>query len=504
MNMEKYEWLEKKTPRSVEQLRLWPDNPRLNPSEKHLHLSDYVEDLIDDEAEKKHFFKLVISIAEDGFVPADPVVVWKNEDNDKYYVAEGNRRLLALKLLRQPDKAPKSIRSFIRSQSKKINSADIEKILVNVAPTFDEAEWYINQRNSASSLQRSWSRPQQQRWISDLYHKYNGDITVIMAKTRMTKGELEGYIRNTKFIDILKETNQKGLLTDTEYEVGSHYRFPITILERFFGSAIVSKAWGFKFDGMDIVITSNRDSFLKAYAELIKGILDSNRKPIAINTRSITADLQKVLNSLPEVGFDIEKPRSGTDRDIFPEQPAKEETPHEQSSGNSPAGESGKTQKPSLKNNPNRPRLVLPIYNLITDSSRLTKLFNELKEIPLKYNNSVAASIRIFLDLAVLNYLRAENLEITLKTEQKCGMEKITLSCRLEFLKQQKKFNPENIKIVSKLLKSENEYSLDVLNGYVHSDKTHYLSKTFLNGFWDFLFPLFQQLLEIRESKKNV
>jgi hypothetical protein len=167
--MNKHEWLEKKTPRSVDQLRLWPDNPRLNPTEKHLYLSDYVEDLISEDAEKKHFFKLVISIAEDGFVPADPVVVWKDADNEKYYVAEGNRRLVALKLLRHPDKAPKSIRSFIRLQSQKISALDIEKILVNVAPTFDEAEWYINQRNSASSLQRSWSRPQQQRWISDLY-----------------------------------------------------------------------------------------------------------------------------------------------------------------------------------------------------------------------------------------------------------------------------------------------------------------------------------------------
>lgn len=44
-------------------------------------------------------------------------IEWKNEDNQKYYVAEGNRRLVALKLLRMPQKAPKSIRSFIRKAS---------------------------------------------------------------------------------------------------------------------------------------------------------------------------------------------------------------------------------------------------------------------------------------------------------------------------------------------------------------------------------------------------
>lgn len=54
--------------------------------------------------------------------------------------------------------------------------------------------------------------------------------------------------------------------------------------------------------------------------------------------------------------------------------------------------------------------------------------------------------------------------------------------------------------IVSKLLNPENEYSLDVLNGYIHSNDTHYSGKQFLNGFWDFLFPLFEKILEINEE----
>ena len=33
--MGKYAWLEKRTPRSVDQLRLWEQNPRLNPEETH-------------------------------------------------------------------------------------------------------------------------------------------------------------------------------------------------------------------------------------------------------------------------------------------------------------------------------------------------------------------------------------------------------------------------------------------------------------------------------------
>lgn len=137
----KFDWLVTKTPRSVDQLRLWPENPRLNPEETHLTLKDFAEDLTNEPADKKDFYELIASISEDGFIPADPVVVWKNEENNKYYVAEGNRRLVALKLLREPHKAPKSIRSFVRKASDKMNLSEIEKIPVNVAPTFEDAEW---------------------------------------------------------------------------------------------------------------------------------------------------------------------------------------------------------------------------------------------------------------------------------------------------------------------------------------------------------------------------
>ena len=84
----KFEWLNKRYLRSVDQLRLWDENPRLNPDEKHLNIVDFVENLIADEADKSSFFVLLQSISE-GFIPADPIIVWRQENNGKYYVAEG-------------------------------------------------------------------------------------------------------------------------------------------------------------------------------------------------------------------------------------------------------------------------------------------------------------------------------------------------------------------------------------------------------------------------------
>ncbi|ROI10073.1 hypothetical protein EGI11_04815 [Chryseobacterium sp. H3056] len=487
----KYEWLNKKTPRSVDQLRLWSENPRLNPEEKHILLSDFAEDMTFEESDRKDFFKLLKSIVDDGFIPADPVVVWKNEENEKFYVAEGNRRILALKLLREPNKAPKSIRGMVRVLSSKINKESIEKVLVNVAPSFEDAEWYINQRNSNSSLQKSWSRVQQQRWISELYEKYDGDIEKITSITKMTQGELENFIRILKIKDLVKLEEVRHQLSDSEYNDATSYRFPITILERFFSNKDVKERWGIDYDGINIKFV-NKLSFLNAYGKLIKDIVTKNPEN-AIDTRTITTNLDNILNKLPKVDLenidDAQETNEGSKNPDIEDQP--EETPV-----TAPAPAPAPLV---VKNDPNRSRLVLNIYTINTDSYRIVGLFNELKEIPLKYSNCIASSIRVFLDLCVLKYIQTENLETAISTHYRKSIKDVSLKNRLEYLKTNN-LPDKPKKIAEKLLQTSNQYSLDVLNGYIHGQDSHYLGRGFLNGFWDFLFPLLEKLVEINEE----
>ncbi|HBV16438.1 ParB N-terminal domain-containing protein [Chryseobacterium carnipullorum] len=486
----KYEWLNKKTPRSVDQLRLWSENPRLNPEEKHILLSDFAEDMTFEESDRKDFFKLLKSIVDDGFIPADPVVVWKNEENEKFYVAEGNRRVLALKLLREPNKAPKSIRGMVRVLSSKINKESIEKVLVNVAPSFEDAEWYINQRNSNSSLQKSWSRVQQQRWISELYEKYDGDIEKITSITKMTQGELENFIRILKIKDLVKLEEVRHQLSDSEYNDATSYRFPITILERFFSNKDVKEKWGIDYDGINIKFV-NKLSFLNAYGKLIKDIVTKNPDN-AIDTRTITTNLDNILNKLPKVDLenidDAQETNEGSTNPNIEDQP--EETPAPAPAPLAPL---------VVKNDPNRSRLVLNIYTINTDSYRIVGLFNELKEIPLKYSNCIASSIRVFLDLCILKYIQTENLETAISTHYRKSIKDVSLKNRLEYLKTNN-LPDKPKKIAEKLLQTSNQYSLDVLNGYIHGQDSHYLGRAFLNGFWDFLFPLLEKLVEINEE----
>ncbi len=496
----KNDWLLKKNLRSVDNLRLWGQNPRLDPENSYITTRDFAEEITSSEADRNSFIDIAKSIVNRGFIPADPIVVWQNEENQKFYVVEGNRRVLAIKLLHQPEKAPKSIRGIFTKLASNISKDDLIKIPVSIAPTFDDAEWYISQRHSTSSLQKRWSTEQQKRWVADLYDKYNGNIDIIKTKIDITESELQGIIRILKLKSFVRDI--KNDLSDTEYKQATSHTFPLTTLDRFFNFTNVRDTWGIKFDAYEVIVDADKASFLKAFADLIKRILLPRGNDNRIDSRIIrtSEDAEKILQSLPIVDKTQSEEKEGSDK---PEDTSGNNQNDNENNSSEDSDDNSETEvdrRNKLKNNPNRPRLVCDFYSLQTDSHKLSSLFEELKLIPLKYQNAIAASIRIFLDLSVLKYIETENLEKDIRKKYNTSLRDVNLKKRLEFLKN-KISNAKATNIISRLLNSSNEFSLDVLNGYVHNQDTHYLSIQFLNGFWDFLFPLFQKLVVIKEDK---
>ena len=165
-----------------------------------------------------------------------------------------------------------------------------------------------------------------------------------------------------------------------------------------------------------------------------------------------------------------------------------------------------KTKPRSLKGNLNRNRLILKCYNLNTTEARLSQLFGELKRLSVNsYTSVCAAAVRIFLELAVLDYIQSEGLEAQMRKDFKNDFKKIILKSRLDYLsrKSRLKSNPKVCKILKDLINEKETYTLDILNGYVHSKDTEYLNKQYLNGFWDHIFPLLQAMLDITEEPEE-
>lgn len=268
--------------------------------------------------------------------------------------------------------------------------------------------------------------------------------------------------------------------------------FQFQFLNVFFSNSKVKEQWGIDYDGIDIKLI-NKSDFLNAYKELIKNVVGKNPQTI-IDTRTITTSLDNILEQLPKV--DLQNVDSG--EQLIEEEPVT--SPDEEQPGSEASTPESIQDQPIVKNNPNKGRLVLEIYTINSDSYRIVKLFYELQNIPLRYENCIASSMRVFLDLCVLKHIEAENLAEEIQTKYKNSIKDVRLKNRLEYLKTNS-LTEKPKKIAEKLLQNSNQYSLDVLNGYVHGQDSHYLGKAFLNGFWDFMFPLLQQLVQINEER---
>lgn len=330
-----------------------------------------------------------------------------------------------------------------------------------------------------------------------LSNKYNGDFSILMSKTKMSKSELENFFRILEIRDFVDRPEVKELLSAEEYRTAKSDRFPITILERFFNYSQVKTKWGIEYDGIEVKIISNKQSFYAAYTELIKRIVNDN--DYKINTRMKKENLEEILPTLPEVTFEpTDETLENTKEKIIQNQEDSKNN-NENYNNNSSAKNQSKTMQ-SMKGNLNRNKMVLPIYTLHTDSYRLDRLFNkEFQRISVtSYPNSVASALRVFLDLAVLNYIDSNDIREDISRQYKEDFREITLKKRLTYLKDNI-LNGKPKTIVTQLLEEKNHYSLSVLNGYVHSNETHHLDKRILNGFWDFLFPIFEEFLDIRE-----
>ena len=453
-------------------------------------MRDYIEDIIQEDGDKKSFMDLIRSIATKGFIQADPVVVWQDVKNDKYYVAEGNRRVLALKLLRDPNRAPREIRGTVANLAKKWDR--IDKIYVNIAPTFDDAEWYISQRNSTSSIQKKWSRLQQMRWVEWLYNKYADNQDLLIEKSNMTIGEIETFIRIIRLLNLVNEEQVKNSLTEAEYRDATSHTFPITIFERFFNIAKVRERWGFDYDGTSITF-KNKTGFLTAFTEVIRGIVNP-KADVKLDTRTVSAEkIDSLLDRLPQVNTDEKDPyKVGENEEPQPEpEPEPEPKPDP------------KPTNREQKGDVNRNKLILSFYHLNTSEARLSQLFNELKRLSVNsYTSVCAAAVRIFLELTVLDYIQSEGLEAQMRKDFKNDFKKIILKSRIDYLsrKSRLKDSPKAKKILCDLINEKETYCLDILNGYVHSKSTEYLNKQYLNGFWDHIFPLLQEMLDITET----
>jgi hypothetical protein len=154
-----------------------------------------------------------------------------------------------------------------------------------------------------------------------------------------------------------------------------------------------------------------------------------------------------------------------------------------------------------LKGNPNRRQLTDDYHEITSTSYKLKAVFKELQKLPVFiYPNVVAASIRIFLELAVDEFINSNDLKVEMAKRQKKDYNLITLSDKLSILRGEFIDDREANKVIDQLLHNSNDHSVNTLNEYIHGSKVHKVEPQFLNRFWDMLSPLLGVLISLKEK----
>lgn len=169
---------------SPDELHFDPSNPRFT-SPGGRKTPEQIQALL--EREPHIALELVDSFLENGFIEYEPLVVRRRTDGAGYYVVEGNRRLAAIRHIRQ--NKPKY-------EKKSSKLADLEKISVLIFPEGDKQQQdkqrvYLGVRHLFGF--REWPAESKARFL-DSQIKTKADVERTMRELNIKRHELQRYL----------------------------------------------------------------------------------------------------------------------------------------------------------------------------------------------------------------------------------------------------------------------------------------------------------------------
>jgi hypothetical protein len=183
----------------VKDLVFDPNNPRLPTSRRNSSEQVILEHMID----KENVFDLIGSIGEQGYFPGEPLLVVPSSSREGMFeVVEGNRRLAALMLLKDPDKATikrNTITELVRT--KKVSPPN--EVEVIVFKERNEILDYLGYRHITGVDQ--WDSLAKARYLTQLRDFHKNDYTkpdelykhlakLIGSRTDYVKKLIGGYM----------------------------------------------------------------------------------------------------------------------------------------------------------------------------------------------------------------------------------------------------------------------------------------------------------------------
>jgi hypothetical protein len=481
--MPTYSWSTK--PRSVASLHLDAKNPRLGRETSARAPREIIQYLFDHDKA----LEVAESIVARGYFPNEPLLAIS--ENDQLVVVEGNRRLAALKALREPGLLEGAYQRKLERLSRQIEDPnDIASVPVTIAPSRRATDRLLAGRHIGTPV-LAWQAENRASFILDkLADGYTND---------QLRDQLGFTLADIQSARLTRAISDMARSLDLPEEVKAKIDNPrvklFTTLERVFESSVGREYLKVEPDpDHGLRGTTTKTDFLRGFTKLVTDVALGHQSSRTLNTNE---DIEDYFKSWKPHELPGEKRGSFVPADII--QGRSVASPVRKPE---PAAATKRVEWLSKK--------VLPRdFKVRIGNDRLRDIRNELVKLDREdFPNAGAVLLRVFFELAVLNYLeRSGELSGLIKQlEEKTGHKLPYAAPELKHLVPvitqiaKNKLSRTEAMQVEKALRYDASapFTISGLHGFVHQSDLP--SPRDILQFWKRTEPLFRLMLEQNEG----
>ncbi len=474
----------KTNPRSPTSLHLDTKNPRLGREVSSRAPREIIQYLFDHDKA----IEVAESIATRGYFPNEPLLAV--QEGRRLVVIEGNRRLAALKALREPGLLEGSVQRQVERLSRRIQDlGTIAKVPVTVAPSRRATDCQVTGRHIGTPV-LAWRAENRASFILDkLEEGYDNDTLRDVLGFSLPQIQEARQIRAVadmaRSLDLPEEIMAK---------LGGPRAKVFTTLKRVFDSTVGREFLHVEPDpDHGLRGKTSKKQFLRGFSKLVSDIALGDQSSRSLNSNE---DIKAYFESLgPE--YRTQKKGGGF-------------VPSDIIKGTSVSAKPSKTKKALAKKTKVESKTVLPKdFNIRHGDDRLIDIRRELRKLKRKeFPNAGAVLLRVFFELSVHHYLdRTGELQgIVSRIEKK---EKRKLPFGIPSMKQlvpevkkiaEKHLSPAEAATVVKAIKYDASapFTISDLHAFVHSPDLP--GERDIRQFWLRVEPLLRFMLERDEE----
>lgn len=457
---------------SIAELLLDEKNPRLGRGAKGLSSREIIQYLFDHDKA----LDVARSIATRGYFENEPLLAVR--ENDHYVVVEGNRRLAALKAIREPELLGNK-GDQVQDLARNVNLDAIARVPVTIAPDRRATDRLLAGRHIGTPV-LAWRAENRANFIlSKLEEGY--DVDQIRERLGFNTQDIQEARQTRAITEIVRKLD---LPSEVRVKVDNIRAGLASTLKRVFDSAVGQESLQIKPDmGHGFVGMTTKKEFMRAFAHLVTDIALRKESSRTLNK---SQDIRNYFKERNPQAVAAKKKGKFIPNDIISGTPPPPV----------PIPRPGKQKPVSKTVIPNNFKVRFGNDRLVDIRGELVKLKRD------QFPNAGAVLLRVFLELSIRDYLgrtgRLEKIEAELRNKNKLSEHGLQLRQMIpEIISVARKhLDRSDITKVEKALRYDAAapFTISELHSFVHH--TDFPGDRDILQFWQRTEPLFRMMLE--------